>query len=172
GTSGYGALDNVSVLSGWEGEAARWAARSGGSVLELHAYALPEDADRETVAKELLGELHRLYPETRQAGVVDARHEWRADCPLFPVGGHGDRPTVDTSVPGLVVAGDTVRTGLPVALMERAATSGFLAANTLLGRWGLRGHDLWTVPGQGRSAGLRWAARRFGAAHGQDGRRN
>ncbi|MGW4878081.1 FAD-dependent oxidoreductase [Streptomyces sp. NPDC004262] len=171
GTSGYGPLDNVSVLSAWEGEAAHWAARSGGSVLELHAYALPEDTDRETVAKELLGELHRLYPETRQARVVDARHEWRADCPLFPVGGHGDRPTVHTSVPGLVVAGDTVRTGLPVALMERAATSGFLAANTLLGRWGLRGHDLWTVPDRGRSAVLRLAAGRFGAAYGDEGRR-
>ena len=41
GTSGYGTLDNVSVLDRWEGEAARWAARTGGSVVELHAYALP-----------------------------------------------------------------------------------------------------------------------------------
>ncbi|MEU8542572.1 FAD-dependent oxidoreductase [Streptomyces sp. NPDC048717] len=166
GTSGHGSLDNVSVLSVWEGEAARWAARTGGSVVELHAYAQAGDADRTTVPKELLGELHRVYPETRRAGVVDARHEWRADCPLFPVGGHGDRPTVDTPTPGLVVAGDAVRTGLPVALMERAATSGFLAANRLLRRWGLAGHPLWTVPDRGRSALLRWAA-----ARGGDGRR-
>ncbi|MFF5403741.1 FAD-dependent oxidoreductase [Streptomyces misionensis] len=158
GTSGFGPLDNVSVVSGWEGEAARWAARTGGSVVELHAYALAEDADPATVRKELLDQLNRLYPETRRAGVVDARHEWRADCPLFPVGGHADRPTVETPTPGLVVAGDTVRTGLPVALMERAATSGFLAANTLLRRWGLRGHALWTVPDRGRTAALRWAA--------------
>ena len=162
GTSGFGALDNVSVLSGWEGEAARWAARTGGSVVELHAYAVPEDAGRETTEKELLGELHRLYPETARARVVDARHEWRADCPLFPVGGHADRPTVSTPTPGLVVAGDTVRTGLPVALMERAATSGFLAANTLLRRWDLRGHALWTVPDHGRLTALRWAAARAG----------
>ncbi|MCS0603034.1 FAD-dependent oxidoreductase [Streptomyces sp. LP11] len=163
GTSGYGPLDNVSVLSDWEGEAARWAARTGGSVLELHAYALPEspgDTDRAATQRELLAELRRVYPETGEARVVDARHEWRADCPLFPVGGYADRPTVGTPTPGLVVAGDTVRTGLPVALMERAATSGFLAANTLLGRWGLRGHALWTVPDRGRSAPLRWAAAR------------
>jgi isorenieratene synthase len=158
GTGGYGCLDNVSVLNRWEGEAARWAARTGGSVLELHAYALPGDADRERRQKEVLAELHRVYPETRQARVVDARHEWHADCPLFPVGGYGDRPGVRTPVPGLVVAGDAVRTGLPVALMERAATSGFLAANELLGRWGLRGHPLWTVPDGGRSALLRRAA--------------
>ncbi|MDI6410014.1 NAD(P)/FAD-dependent oxidoreductase [Streptomyces albus] len=159
GTSGYGPLDNVSVLDRWEGEAARWAARTGGSVLELHAYALPDDTERDIRQKELLGELHRVYPETRRARVLDARHEWRADCPLFPVGGHPDRPTVPTPSPGLVVAGDTVRTGLPVALMERAATSGFLAANTLLAGWGLRGHPLRTVPGRGRGALARWAAR-------------
>ncbi|CAM5734546.1 hypothetical protein SALBM311S_09024 [Streptomyces alboniger] len=40
GTSGYGGLDNVSVLERCEGEAARWAERTGGSVVELHAYAV------------------------------------------------------------------------------------------------------------------------------------
>jgi isorenieratene synthase len=30
--------------------------------------------------------------------------------------------------------------------MERAATTGFLAANELLASYGLAGHDLWTVP--------------------------
>lgn len=120
GTSGYGTLDNVSVLSAWEGEAARWAARTGGSVVELHAYVLAADADRTRTQEELLGELHRLYPETGPARVIDARHEWRADCPSFPVGSYADRPTVDTPTPGLVVVGDTGRTGLPVALMERA----------------------------------------------------
>ncbi len=159
GTSGYGTLDNVSVLERWEGEAARWAARTGGSVVELHAYALPERAAPDVERKRLIEQLHRVYPETRTATVVDERHEWRADCPLFPVGGYGDRPTVRTTDPGLVVAGDLVRTGPPVALMERAATSGFLAANALLERWGVAGQTLWTVPDRGRSAPLRGLAR-------------
>ncbi|MEU5633084.1 FAD-dependent oxidoreductase [Streptomyces rishiriensis] len=159
GTSGYGTLDNVSVLERWEGEAARWASRTSGSVVELHAYALPERAVRDVEQKRLVEQLHRVYPETRAATVVDARHEWRADCPLFPVGGYRDRPTVRTSDPALVVAGDLVRTDLPVALMERAATSGFLAANALLERWGVRGQTLWTVPDRGRSAALRGLAR-------------
>ncbi|MEU9368926.1 NAD(P)/FAD-dependent oxidoreductase [Streptomyces avermitilis] len=163
GTSGYGTLDNVSVLERWEGEAARWSARTGGSVVELHAYALPKDAARDVEQKRLLEQLGRVYPETRAATVVDERHEWRADCPLFPVGGYHDRPTVRTPEPGLVVAGDLVRTGLPVALMERAATSGFLAANALLERWGVRGQTLWTVPDGGRSAVLRRVARRGSA---------
>lgn len=162
GTSGYGSLDNVSVLERWEGEAARWAARTGGSVVELHAYALPDRASHDVEQRRLLEQLHRVYPETRAAGVVDARHEWRADCPLFPVGGYGGRPTVRTTDPGLVVAGDLVRTDLPVALMERAATSGFLAANALLERWGVAGQTLWTVPDRGRGALLRGLARAGG----------
>ncbi|MFI5976072.1 FAD-dependent oxidoreductase [Streptomyces sp. NPDC051452] len=159
GTSGYGGLDNVSVLERWEDEAARWAARTGGSVVELHAYAVPPDATPEVEQKRLVEELHRVYPETRHASVVDVRHEWRADCPLFPVGGYADRPTVRTPEPGLVLAGDLVRTDLPVALMERAATSGFLAANALLERWGVRGQTLWTVPDRGRGVALRALAR-------------
>jgi hypothetical protein len=31
-------------------------------------------------------------------------------------------------------------------LMERSATTGFLAANELLHTYGLAGHDLWTGP--------------------------
>nr|WP_246574635.1 FAD-dependent oxidoreductase [Streptomyces genisteinicus] len=158
GTSGYGSLDNVSVLERWEGEAARWAARTGGSVVELHAYALDPGADRQVEQKRLLEQLHRVYPETADARITDQRHEWRADCPLFPVGTYGDRPGVRTQDPTLVVAGDLVRTDLPVALMERAATSGFLAANVLLQRWGVRGQTLWTVPRRGRSRAMRLLA--------------
>ena len=58
-----------------------------------------------------------------------------------------------------VLAGDGIRCDFPVALMERAATTGFLAANQLLANWNLRGHDLWTVPLQGRQQ-----ANRFGWA--------
>ncbi|GGJ90891.1 isorenieratene synthase [Streptomyces camponoticapitis] len=155
GTSGFGGLDNVSVLDRWEGEAARWASRTGGSVIELHAYAVAPGAERTLQQRLLVDQLHRVYPETRDARTVDARHEWRSDCPLFPVGGYRDRPTVRTPDPAVVVAGDLVRTDLPVALMERAATTGFLAANALLERWGVRGQTLWTVPDRGRSAGLR-----------------
>ncbi|MFF9094547.1 FAD-dependent oxidoreductase [Streptomyces sp. NPDC014776] len=159
GTSGFGTLDNISVLERWEDEAARWAARTGGSVVELHAYAVRPESPRDVEEKRLVGQLHRVYPETRAATVVDSRHEWREDCPLFPVGGYLDRPTVRTPDPRLMVAGDLVRTPLPVALMERAATTGFLAANALLQQWGLAGQTLWTVPDRGRSAVLRGLAR-------------
>jgi carotenoid phi-ring synthase / carotenoid chi-ring synthase len=171
GTGGYGALDNVSVLERWEGEAARWAARTGGSVIELHAYAVT-GADRAEEERRLLAQLHAVYPETRNAGVVDSRWVWRADCPLFEVGSFAGRPGVRTPDPRVVLAGDLVRCDLPVALMERAATTGFLAANALLERWGVQGQRLWTVPCAGRSPLLRaLAAGRSPGAWRQPGKR-
>ncbi|MDI5964425.1 FAD-dependent oxidoreductase [Streptantibioticus silvisoli] len=162
GTSGYGPLDNVSVPERYEGEAARRRAATGGSVVELHAYAVPSGADRAAWQRKLTEALHDVYPETRTARVLDARHAWHDDCPLFAPGTHADRPTVRTGDPSVVVAGDLVRVDLPVALMERAATTGFLAANALLTGWGLRGQALWTVPDGGRTRPLRAAAARWG----------
>jgi carotenoid phi-ring synthase / carotenoid chi-ring synthase len=160
GTSGFGPLDNVSVLERFEGEAARWARRTGGSVVEMHAYALTGNPAQSK--RQLLQELWRVYPETAAAAIIDERHELQADCPLFAPGTFADRPTVTTGDPAVVLAGDLTRVDLPVALMERAATSGFLAADALLSRWGLCGHPLWTVPIRGRLAPLRAAAARFG----------
>jgi isorenieratene synthase len=159
GTSGYGPLDNVSILDRWEGEAARWARRTGGTVLEAHAYAVDPRDDRPRTERELWEAVVRVYPETAPAALVDVRHEWRSDCPHFPVGGYTARPQVATPHPRLVLAGDAVRTALPVALMERAATTGFQAANSLLATWGVCGHTLWSVPVRGRCAPLRMLAR-------------
>ncbi|GAA3462662.1 FAD-dependent oxidoreductase [Saccharothrix longispora] len=164
GTSGYDLLDNVTVLDAYEHEARAWAARTGGAVVELHGYSLPDGVTEQEARARLLAQLHEVYPETRSARVVDERHELRADCPLFPPGGWPTRPTVRTPEPGLVLAGDLVRVDLPVALMERAATTGFAAANHLLSDWGVAGTDLWTVPTAGRGPVLRTLARRFGRA--------
>ena len=160
GTSGFGLVDNVSVLERFEGEAARWAHRTGGSVVELHAYAFTGDPE---VGKcHLSEEMRRIYPEIADALIVDERHELQSDCPLFAPGTFADRPAITTSDPAVVLAGDLTRVDLPVALMERAATSGFLAANALLAGWELHGHPLWTVPTRGRFALLRAVAARFG----------
>ena len=57
---------------------------------------------------------------------------------------------MDTPDPRVKLAGDGIRCDYPVALMERAATTGFLAANALLAERGRPGHDLWTVPMRSR----------------------
>ncbi len=156
GTSGFGPLDNVSVLERFEAEAAGWSARTGGSVVELHAYALPDEVSESTLRRDLLAGLHRVYPETASARTLDEQWLVREDCPLFAPGGWADRPGVTTRDPRVVLAGDGVRCDLPVALMERAATTGFLAANALLAGWGVAGHDLWSVPTRSRWRPFRW----------------
>ncbi|GFG64066.1 dehydrogenase [Mycobacterium kubicae] len=160
GTSGHEPLDNISVLDRYENEAAGWARAHGGSVVELHSYALASASS----SADALRQLHRIYPETAAAQVVCERVLKRSDCPLFAPGTYLDRPAGTTPLPGLVLAGDAIRIDLPVALMERAATTGWAAANRLLTRWGLAGHPLHTVPRQGRSRPLRWLANREKAA--------
>ena len=73
-------------------------------------------------------------------------------------------PGVVTPDPRIVLAGDGIRCALPVALMERAATTGWLAADELLRGWGVAGHGVWTVPVRHRHRVvplLRRAARRL-----------
>ncbi|MDT7803470.1 MAG: carotenoid phi-ring synthase / carotenoid chi-ring synthase [Actinomycetota bacterium] len=149
GTGSLGPLDNISILDRFEGQARRWARNSGGSVVELHAYAATT-TDVDSLAKRLDERLHEIYPETAAARTIDDITVWRADCPLFGVGSFASRPTVTTTTPGLVLAGDGVRVDLPVALMERAATTGWTAANRLLSGWGIAGHPLHSVPNRGR----------------------
>ena len=150
GTSGFGPLDNISVLERFEQGARRWSAARGGSVVELHAYALRAQSDETALKDRLLGELRRIYPELVRATTV--AEEWLVndDCPLWGTDPWEQRPTVRTPHPRIVLAGDTIRCDLPVALMERATTTGFLAANQLLHIHGVAGHDLWTVPMRSR----------------------
>jgi isorenieratene synthase len=146
GTSGFGPLDNISVLGRFEDGARKWSAAHGGSVVELHAYALVDQPDEHVIKNRLLTELHRVYPELESASIV--AEEWliKNDCPLLGTEPWEQRLTVQTPHPKIVLAGDGIRCDFPVALMERAATTGFLAANELLHIYGLSGHDLWTVP--------------------------
>ncbi|MFI6040897.1 FAD-dependent oxidoreductase [Nocardia sp. NPDC051321] len=160
-TGGLDPLDNISVLDRYERQAAEWARRTGGSVVELHAYAVSSKPATDAELRDrLLARLHELYPETAGAPIVAERMLWRQDCPRFAPGDFARRPGVLTPHPRLALAGDGIRVDLPVALMERAATTGWLAANALLRQWGAAGHPLETVPVRGRSAVLRSFATR------------
>lgn len=123
-------------------------ARSGTS-------AGPEAEQVRDLRRRLIARLHTLYPETASARIVTELVRWHADCPRFGVDEFAARPRVRTPFDGLVLAGDGIRIDLPVALMERAASTGWHAANCLLARWGLAGHTLHSVPTRGRSAPLR-----------------
>jgi isorenieratene synthase len=160
GTSGYGPLDNVSVVDRFEEHATRWTATHGGSVVELHAYALPEGTREGVLRAELLDALHRVYPETAGLGIVHGEWLVADDCVLVGLEPWRSRPGVRTPDDRVVLAGDGVRVDLPVALMERAATTGWMAADRLLTGWGMRGHGVWSVPMTGRLGPVPRLARR------------
>lgn len=173
GTGGLEPVDNISVVSNYERQAAEWAKRHNGSVVEVHSYSVTDPPPFDGLRDRMLARLHQLYPETARARIVTERILFKQDCPLFAPGTFAERPTVDTPVPGLMLAGDGIRIDLPVALMERAATTGWTAANRLLQGWGLAGHTLHTVPVQGRSPVLRRLAEagaRERGGRGRDGR--
>lgn len=149
GTSGFGPLDNISVLERFEDTARAWSQWQGGSVVELHAYAVDEGYAAGGLRADLRAQLDRAYPELR--GVDTVAEEWLVadDCGLVGTEPWAGRPGVVTPDPRLVLAGDTLRCDWPVALMERAAVTGFQAANRLLAGWQVAGHDLWSVPLRG-----------------------
>jgi carotenoid phi-ring synthase / carotenoid chi-ring synthase len=161
GTAGFGIIDNISCVHRYQDEARVWARETGGSVIETHAYALGQEygtpVDEARVRAELLAQLNHCYPETCAMVILDERLMIRADCPAFHPGSYARRPFVGTPTPGLALAGDLVRVPFPTALMERAVSTGFLAANELLGRWGLAPEPVWSIPTTGLLTKLqRW----------------
>jgi isorenieratene synthase len=156
GTTGVGFLDNISRYDRFQDESAAWAAKHGGSVVELHAYAVPRGFDNAALRDDLVAGLHTFYPETRSARIIDECLLVRQDCPAFPPGALALRPTPRTALSDVTLAGDYVSVPFPCALMERATASGVLAANTLLARQGVAPEPLYSVPQQGLFSPLRW----------------
>jgi isorenieratene synthase len=155
GTTGLGFVDNISVYELFEGESRRWALRTGGSVVEVHAYAVEEAVTETEFLDDFWRQLHDLYPETREARAIHERFLLRRDCPSFAPRTYEDRTTVTTPMNGIALAGDFVKLPFPSALMERAVASGFYAASHVLTRWAVRPEPLWSVPPRGLMAGLR-----------------
>ncbi|UJR79361.1 FAD-dependent oxidoreductase [Sandaracinus amylolyticus] len=149
GTTGLGILDNVSIYEKLEGESAAWARRTGGSIVELHAYAVDEWMDEAEIRRGLMDGLYEIYPEARDVKVLDERYLVRRDCPSFAPGSHATRPGVETPVPGLWLAGDFVKLPFPSALMERAVASGFRAASGIAASLGVAEEPIRTVPPRG-----------------------
>ncbi|MDQ3037396.1 MAG: FAD-dependent oxidoreductase [Myxococcota bacterium] len=154
GTTGLGILDNISIYEKLEGESAAWARRTGGSIVELHAYAVDAAMGEAEVKRSLMEGLYAAYPEARGAKVIEDRFLLRRDCPSFAPGSDASRPGVETAVPGLWLAGDFVKLPFPSALMERAVASGFRAASGIAATLGAGEEPVRTIPRRGMFAGL------------------
>jgi isorenieratene synthase len=164
GTTGVGILDNISVYERLQDESAAWTARHGGSVIELHAYAVPSALGEAAIRADLWQGMETFYPELRGARVRDECFLLRQDCPAFDVGGYATRPSVATGASDLAIAGDFVTVPIPCALMERATVSGMLAANRLLSSYGVRAEPVRSVPTRGLLASPRLGFRGSHAA--------
>jgi len=94
-------------------------------------------------------ELYEIVPELRGATILHRELVNQKNFSGFPPRSHAQRPTSATAVPNLFLAGDWVRMPFPCALMERAVSSGFLAANEILSREGLQRRTLYSVHPRG-----------------------
>lgn len=142
-------LDAFTACHRLEAEATAYVARHGGSVVELHCYAVPESMPDDAVRPALLAEMEHLFPELKGATIRGEHLQLKRDFTAFHVGLYSQRPTLDSGVPGLWCAGDWVKNPFPSMLLEGAATSGLLAANRLLAEAGLREEPVDGVPNEG-----------------------
>ncbi len=149
GVSREPTLDSISVYSRMEDGARRWAGRTGGEVVELHAYAAPDGIGAEDAADRMWAELTALWPEVGGLRVLDRETRVGLDAPGFLPGSDATRPGVRTGEESLLLAGDWVRLPFASALMERAATTGVLAANDVLTRAGARAEPVTAVRPRG-----------------------
>ncbi len=149
GTTNLGYLDNISIYERFEGESRRWSLETGGSVVELHGYAVPEGASEEEIKSDLKANMELIYPEMRGVEILEDRFILAQDCPSFGPRMASLRPTIETPVTGLALAGDFVRLPFPSALMERAVASGFMAANNVMEPWNIRPEPIYSIPPKG-----------------------
>ncbi|MFZ5441281.1 MAG: FAD-dependent oxidoreductase [Myxococcota bacterium] len=147
-------LDAVSAYHRLEQESADDVKQHGGSILELHCYAVPEDMSEETLRATFLEEMVQFFPELQGFQVRHEAWQCKRDFTAFHVGQYATRPTTETGVPGLVCAGDWVKLPFAAMLLEGAAASGYAAANVLLREAGLREEPLVAVPARGLMAGV------------------
>lgn len=151
-------LDSITVYSRLERPSAEWAARTGGSVVELHSYAC-RAPDVDTATARMREELAALWPETAAARVVHLQQRMEATAPTWPPGSAGTRPQVSGEARGIRVAGDHVDTPFLTGLMERASVTGVLAANDVLAEVGAGPEEILGIPQRGLLAGLRTVRR-------------
>ena len=149
--SGYQLTDSITLYHRIQEQFIDWANRTGGSVVELHAYCYKE---REFPTQEALlttfeQELYEIVPTLAQATMLHRELVNQKNFSGYPPHSYRDRPQTTTEIPNLVFAGDWVKMPFPCGLMERAVSSGFLAANALLHQEGIRRRKLLSVNPEG-----------------------
>jgi carotenoid phi-ring synthase / carotenoid chi-ring synthase len=149
--SGYSLTDSITLYHRIQDDYIDWAERTGGSVVELHAYCYKEAKfpTQQALLTTFEQELYEIVPELQQATVLHRELVNQKNFAGFPPNSYADRPETSTAVANLLFAGDWVKMPFPCGLMERAISSGLLAANEILHREGLQRRSLLSVNPQG-----------------------
>ena len=145
--SGYALTDSITLYHRIQTEYVEWAKRTGGSVVELHAYCYKEKQfpTQESLLTTFTEELYQIVPALQQATILHRELVNQKNFSGYPPKSFGDRPSTTTDITNLMFAGDWVKMPFPCGLMERAVSSGLLAANAILYREGLQRRDLLSV---------------------------
>ena len=149
--SGYSLTDSITLYHRIQEDYIDWAERTGGSVVELHAYCYKEKEfpTQEDLLNTFQAELYEIVPTLKEATVLHRQLVNQKNFAGFPPGSFANRPDTTTPVPNLMFAGDWVRMPFPCGLMERAISSGFLAANAILHKEGLQRRPILSVNPEG-----------------------
>lgn len=149
--SGYELTDSITLYHRIQQQFIDWAERTGGSVVELHAYCYKEKQfpTQEALLTTFENELYEIVPELQQATILHRELVNQKNFSGYPPNSYQRRPETNTSIPNLVFAGDWVKMPFPCGLMERAVSSGLLAANAILHREGLQRRELLSVNPEG-----------------------
>ncbi|MEM7062613.1 MAG: FAD-dependent oxidoreductase [Cyanobacteria bacterium P01_B01_bin.77] len=149
--SGYDLTDSITLYHKVQGDYIKWAAETGGSVVELHAYCYKEKQfpTQQALLDTFKQELWQIVPELEGANILHQELVNQKNFAGFPPGSYPNRPSSATAVSNLMFAGDWVKMPFPCGLMERAISSGLLAANEILHREGSARRPLMSVNPEG-----------------------
>ena len=149
--SGYRLTDSITLYHRIQNQFIDWHQRTGGSVVELHAYCYKEQEfpTQEALLSTFEQELYEIVPSLGSAQMLHRELVNQKNFSGFPPHSYRDRPTTETEVSNLFLAGDWVKMPFPCGLMERAISSGLLAANAICHEEGLQRRELLTVMPEG-----------------------
>jgi carotenoid phi-ring synthase / carotenoid chi-ring synthase len=149
--AGYRYLDSLAIYTMLQEPYISWGKRTGKTVLELHSYAVaPEDMrPSDELARSLIDDARRVLPELKDAPILHGEYQEQSNFSRFAPGDHASRPSTETEIGNLFLAGDHVKMAPAVALMEAATMSGRFAANAILRKEKLREVSIFTVAEKG-----------------------
>lgn len=149
--SGYALTDSITLYHKIQTQFIEWSAKTGGSVVELHAYCYKEKEfpTQQDLLNKFEEELYQIVPELKGAIILHQELVNQKNFSGFPPNSYADRPLTKSEINNLYFAGDWVKMPFPCGLMERAVSSGVLAANEILNQEGLKKRTILTVNPEG-----------------------